>query len=123
MQNSIYKNLITTYSAKILQQKTKLNLLAWLRLGFFILLAFSIYQCVIQQNAFWIISAAISLVLFIVAIRWYNKQQYEKKFVTALADINSTEDAFLQTQISTFSTGKEFISENHPYDFDLDIFA
>ena len=120
---SIYQDLYTSYTNKTKQLKTKLSLLSWLRLFSFLLLAYSIYQSFVHQNFLSMGSAVIFLVFFIFSIKRYAKQSYEKNFYTALANINQTETAFLETNQSKYATGLEFLTDNHAYAYDLDIFA
>ena len=122
-QQSIYQNLYTTYTTKTKQLKSKLSWLSWLRLFSFLFLGYSIYQSFVHQNFLSISSAIIFLALFIFSIKRYAKQSYEKNFYSSLASINQTEAAFLESNQSPYHTGSEFLTDDHAYAYDLDIFA
>lgn len=70
-----------------------------------------------------IISLAVSVVLFIFLIIRYDAVARAKEKFTVLSDINNRELGSLEGVFSSFSDGAEYISRDHPYSYDLDIFG
>ena len=108
-------------TAKILS--AKYNRFSIFRLIFFVL-TIGILIFLFSQNVWLgIVGTIILLTLFARFVFWHQGFQKERKHNSNLSLINKNEEAAMKDNHSAFDGGKEFISADHPYAYDLDIFG
>lgn len=74
----------------------------------------------------WAVLAGIALVTllpFILLIKYHNRLFYRKDYLEKKIEINRQELAALDYDISGFDSGEEFIDATHLYAYDLDVFG
>lgn len=74
----------------------------------------------------WAVLAGIALVTllpFILLIKYHNRLFYRKDYLEKEIEINRQELAALDYDISGFDDGEEFVNPAHPYTYDLDVFG
>ena len=101
----------------------KYNRFSLIRLIFFVL-AIGILIVLYSQHI-WIglLATLIMIALFARFVFWHQQFQKEQKHNANLSLINEHEEAAMNDDHSAFDGGKEFISADHPYAYDLDIFG
>ncbi len=119
----IYHSLFTTYTAKTVSLRKKLNGLSFFRLLLFCAFIFLGYKSIQTGQAIFIISTILALVAFLLIIRVYDNVQRQLTFYKALVKLNQHEIDFLNGRPSVYNTGKEYTDPHHPYSYDLDLFG
>ncbi len=101
----------------------KYNRFSIIRLLFFVL-AIGLLILLYSLNI-WLglVSTVILLVLFARFVFWHQGFQREQKHHSHLSQINKNEEGAMNDDHSNFDGGNEFISADHPYAYDLDIFG
>ena len=123
MVNADYKQRAAVFSAKAQDLKKKASGVSFTRLLTFLLFVWMVYQCT-QQGTGVVIGLTIAVFgAFLLLVKWYDKLQAQKLFFTALAECNTKEEQFLQTNRSPYDAGAEFEDPHHPYSYDLDLFS
>lgn len=120
---SVYKERAAQFIQKTIYLKTKLRWLSLIRLLAFIAFIFALYQCTQTGSAWVIVASALLFALFLFLINRYGSVQQQKQYYTALAAVNENEELFLETNKSTYETGKEYENPHHSYSYDLDLFS
>lgn len=67
--------------------------------------------------------ALVTLLPFILLIKYHNRLFYRKDYLEKEIEINRQELAALDYDISGFDDGEEFVNPAHPYTYDLDVFG
>lgn len=120
---SIYQERAKAFRQQTARLKTQLAWLSGIRLLSFLLFVYLLYVITQNTNAVVIAGAVISFIAFLLLIKWYDKQQQQKQYFSALALFNENEELFLQTNKSPYETGKEYENAHHAYSYDLDLFS
>lgn len=123
MSNTIYKDLLNQYTAKHHQLQQKLNWLSFSRLALFALFLFLAYRSTQSGNSLTILFTIVSLAAFFIVVRWYDRLEQDTIYYKALVKFNADEISFLETNKSSYPTGKEYEDPHHAYSYDLDIFG
>ncbi|WKN46089.1 MutS-related protein [Tunicatimonas pelagia] len=108
--------------AQILQKKY--NQVSILRIVFFVVAIISIvYLANARLTDLFIIALVVSVVGFVLIIRWHQriKQKYEHS--ERLSTINQEELHRLNYQLHSFDSGETYQDARHPYSGDLDVFG
>jgi len=119
-----YQRNIAAQSDKLQKLEALFSRLSVLRLivffggGAFVILLYNYYGPYALIS-----SVAIVLLIFIPLVRRSAKVEKEIAFCKALLTINRNESAYLEGDLSPFFDGRECISADHPYTYDLDIFG
>lgn len=101
----------------------KYNRFSIFRLLFFVL-GIGVLILLFSQNIWLgIASTVVLLVLFARFVFWHQAFQKEQKHNLNLSEINKNEEAAMNDNHSAFDGGEEFVSADHPYAYDLDIFG
>lgn len=120
----IFQSNIQQYQSTSLKLTQVLNRLSTLRLIVFL---FSLTIIVILANERLGILLLIVFSLFVLGfgliIKRYNQIAYDKRHAVFLREINEDEILKRENKLSGFPTGQIFISRDHPYVADLDIFG
>jgi len=112
------------YDAKLLNLSKMIKSISFLRLFIFVISSIILITLfsVNLITPFFIIFP-ISIICFALVIKHHNKIVYLKKHTSFLKTINESEILRETCNLEEFVTGHEFINQNHPYTFDLDIFG
>jgi len=125
MQNpeNIYKERIEKFSARLSIQRRRLGLISVLRLLSFITAFLSLFLLTRVSVEAGIITSLLILIFFFVLVKRYNLLTRKKAHTENLVQINSEEKAVLKHIYNQFDGGDEFISTDHPFTPDLDVFG
>lgn len=118
-----YKSLLTHHKKKADELHQRLTILSFFRFLLFIAFIFFGYKAMRTGDHAFTIASLISLAIFFIILRLYDRSQKIAAFHKALAKINSDEIDFLEGKPSVYNTGKDYIDPHHPYSYDLDIFG
>lgn len=122
-KGSVYKLLVTKHTEKADDLNAQLSILSFLRLILFCAFLFLGYKAMRTGDHAFTVASLLSLVIFFVVLRLYDKTQIRAAFHKALGKINKDEIDFLEGAPSGYNTGKDYIDSHHPYSYDLDIFG
>ncbi len=120
---TIYRQRIGEFISEIDHLRKPLRWIPWLRLLMFLLTGVSLYFH-FRNPGFLFISASVFFFVGFIFAGWYDN--HLKKRILRLQQmifINEQEIKALNDDYSGFDPGIEFISQDHPYTFDLDIFG
>lgn len=127
--NSI-EELITAYRGIAEESKLKLNKVQQqiYRIGTLRLLLFlaGVVGVIYFWSESWAVLAtivAVTLLPFILLIKYHNRLFYKKDYLEKKIEINEQELAALNYDTSAFDDGEEFVNPAHLYTFDLDVFG
>ena len=120
---STYQSLLSTYTAKAKSLNLQLSWFSFFRLILFCGFIFLGFKSIQTGDRLFIFSTILSLIVFLLFIRLYDKFQSQAVFYTELAKLNQNEINFLNEQPSVYADGKEYTDPHHPYSYDLDIFG
>ena len=125
MQNpeTIYEARIEKFRARLKIQKRRLSLISVLRLLSFIIAFLSLFLLTRVSVEAGIYTSLLTLVFFFVLIKRYNLLTRKKAHTENLVQINSEEKAVLKHIYNQFDGGDEFLSTDHPFTPDLDVFG
>ena len=120
----IYQENIEKYNVKALRLQKLLNRISLLRLFIFLISS----TIIITLFSFNLITPVfiifpIFILCFAFVVKHHNKLAYLKKHTSFQKRINEFEIQREQCNLQEFDTGQKFISQNHPYASDLDIFG
>ncbi|WP_297087058.1 hypothetical protein [uncultured Draconibacterium sp.] len=119
--SKIYKQKLLVYTSQLLQVTTKVKRMAWLRFVTFVAIFIPIFV------AGWsIISLCLMLPLIVLFFYLIKKNvQLEKRKQKLIVKKKLLEDELkaLDHSFLHFYCGEEFLSINHPYSYDLDLFG
>lgn len=76
-----------------------------------------------ESWAVWAGIAIVTLLPFILLVKYHNRLFYKKDYLEKKAEINRQELAALDYDFSAFDDGSEFTDPAHLYTFDLDVFG
>lgn len=120
----IFRDKVQGYKTSAAGFIPELNSLSYTRLAVFLITGILIMF--FAANG-WIIpvagTAITGAVLFVLTLHRYNRIATEKKRVDFLMQINEAELLRIDNNLSTFSTGNEFLNRSHDYAADLDVFG
>jgi hypothetical protein len=121
--NRYYSDRIESFTARVRDIRKRINLIAALRLVTFISgIAVAIY---IYRFSPWftLITVAVFTAIFLILVRQSVMADEKKRFFNNLVNVNSRELLRFEGNITGFDPGKEFLSIDHHYSSDLDIFG
>jgi hypothetical protein len=120
---SIYQQRIGEFDHTIARLQKPLRWIPWLRLLLFTVTGFSVFYAVKFPGGLFIAISGLAFAGFLLA-GWYDSRLKRKIHgLQLLKQINEQEINALQGDYSKFDPGIEFISQDHPYTHDLDIFG
>ena len=103
--------------------KKRNNIISFFRLLCVILFLVTVYFYYHQSNIILFFVAIIIVTIFLVLVKYHDKQRYLTKINHALIKINKDEILYLNSKSIPFDDGIEFNNFSHLYCFDLDIFG
>ncbi|WP_276504355.1 MutS-related protein [Terrimonas pollutisoli] len=118
-----YQSLLSKYTARANALTQQLRWFSFFRLLFFCGFIYLGFKSIQTGDRILIISTIVSLIIFLLFIRVYDKLQSSASFYKELAKLNSNEIDFLKGQPSVYADGKEYTDPHHPYSYDLDLFG
>lgn len=118
-----YKSQIAIHTVDLKRVKLKRNVVTSLKLFSFGLIVYMLYLMISAnfQFALWIIGAMVISLIVLSVID--TKIVTRINILSELIELLNNELLYLKGDLSTFKTGKEYISTAHPYTYDLDIFG
>ena len=119
----IYKNRLAGYSREISRLQKPLGFIAPVRLALFAAIGFLVYFYLKDHNLIFIGLAMLSFAGFIITGIYDSRLKSEIKRNRLLIRINEQELTALAGDTSAYDPGNEFLSQDHPYTFDLDVFG
>ena len=118
----VYRQKVAYYTKEVLTFRRKMNLMSFLRLFVFIVLAGEVYYCFRQFDYRFIFAIAITTIVFVMLVFIHSGFSDKKVLYEKLLEINANEIAVLNNQPSFFSDG--LLDGSHEsYEEDLDIFG
>ena len=119
---NFYQNIIDKEKKKLHPLKKKIFIVAILRL---LVVLFSIILCYLNWNNRIHVGAIIliSLLAFILLLKFHNKLFYKKKYSLTLIKIANDEYKALHYDFTPFDGAPEYIQTEHSFSYDLDLFG
>lgn len=112
------------FRLEVEQEEKQLLLLSVLRFICFIGgAALTIFLFLENKPAFGILSAFLTIVLFMLLLKLYSTHTDKKEFAGNLVSINSNEAASLNGDLSGFDPGNQFSDHSHDFSYDVDLFG
>ena len=120
--NTFYQERLTQIQSDLKALKSRLRLLGTLRLLTFLAMGFGVYFFFGEMT--WVgINLATGLVLFLFLVNRYARVKSQFHFADELRKINEVELQRLKGDLSDADTGKSYISEEHDFNQDIDLFG
>lgn len=119
----IYKKRIDITDGQIQKLRRKETLLSAIKLTLVISGILLLVLLATKFALFPVLALVAVLILFIVAVAVHENVIKKRKFQEALKEINENEIKAAQGDFLEFDSGKEFVSTDHEYTSDLDIFG
>lgn len=119
----IYTKNIELFQQAYLQVKKKHQIVGAMRLVMFIGIIFCFYLSVSKADFKYLYVSAGFVVLFLILLKVHANYSWKMRYAKALLQVNQDEVDFLKNKQWPFKDGKEFLSFDHPYAYDLDIFG
>lgn len=119
---NFYQNIIDKEKKKLHPLKKKIFIVAILRL---LVVLFSIILCYLNWNNRIHVGTIIliSLLAFILLLKFHNKLFYKKKYSLTLIKIANNEYKALHYDFTPFDGAPEYIQTEHSFSYDLDLFG
>jgi len=120
---NIYNKRIQAFKNKELKVQKRLIVLSFLRFFSFII-AIALFVLLFKRvSPIILFGGVVSMTLFIIFVIQYLKQTDLLNHYKNLIKINREEKEVLNNNYSFFNDGTDYISRDHPYSYDLDIFG
>jgi len=120
---SVYQQRIAGYSEQSGRLRKPLRLIPWLRLVLIAGPGILLYDY-FRYHDYFFICGAVALFAGFLAAGWYDARlKARMRIFSRLTEINEREIRALDYDFSGFNPGNGFVSQDHPYTFDLDIFG
>lgn len=119
---NFYQNQINDFEAKLKSIKQKLVWVGMLRLSVFLLTGFACYFLRDSINIA-VVVGVVGLALFLFIVSKNTDIKLEKKRLQKLLELNNLEIRVLGGDIQGLDAGKQFITEGHHYNQDIDLFG
>ncbi|TDS50943.1 MutS-related protein [Myroides indicus] len=103
--------------------RTKYKTVGALRIFIFLVIIYFFYLSVSNGDFPYLYVSGIAVILFVVLLKIHAGLSFKTRYLKALVDINQNEINFLEKEEQPFEDGSEFITANHAYSHDLDIFG
>ncbi|MEI6683730.1 MAG: hypothetical protein WCO44_13925 [Bacteroidota bacterium] len=120
---SVYQQRIAGYAEQTERLRRPLSLVPWLRLVLIVGAGILLYDY-FRDHDFLFITGAVLLFAGFLAAGWYDARlKTGIRKLSRLTEINEREIRALGYDFSGFNPGNGFVSQDHPYTYDLDIFG
>lgn len=121
--SAAYRHIAEEARQKLNRVQQQIYRIGTLRLVLFIAGVAGIIYFRAESWAVWAGIALVTLLPFILLVKYHNRLFYKKDYLEKKAEINRQELAALDYDFSAFDDGSEFIDPAHLYTFDLDVFG
>lgn len=111
------------YQAELKKYKIRRNLITLCKLFDFGGMIALIYLFITESTLPLPALAILTVILFIILTAADTRMVYQQRKSKKLIHINSTEEKYLQGDLSAFAEGKSYLDPTHPYACDLDLFG
>ena len=119
-----FKNNISKYQQEDDRLSKLFNQISTIRIITFVsFLILAIYIADIPRATALAIVILLFLISFVALVKWHNKVKYARNHARFLKQINEEEIKRMEGDLSSFDDGIAFITEDHYYASDLDIFG
>lgn len=119
-----YQDNIQKYASETEQLGQRLNRISTLRLVAFLAMVTIIAVLAnAGQMVMLLVMAPVSVIAFLALMKHYNEVSQEKRNTVFLKELNETELKRLNSQLADFDPGTGFLSTDHAYVSDFDIFG
>ncbi|WOK06534.1 DNA mismatch repair protein MutS [Imperialibacter roseus] len=123
-KEAFFKARITTFERQTSEVAGKLREWSTYRIGIFVVSIIALVYFANERMAWPVFFVLVGFFLiFGSLVNVYNKTKKNLSFLKSMLAVNQDEVRRQQLDIKHLSDGKEFLSENHPYVADLDIFG
>lgn len=120
---AIYQERINRFSDEIAKIRKPLAWIPWVRFFLFIMTGVAVYNSFRVPGSIFIFASVLAFAGFLLA-GWYDSRLKRTiKRLEILSLINQHEVAALGGDLGAFGAGNRFVSHDHPYSHDLDIFG
>ena len=117
-----YSQNLHFFTEKQSKIKSRLWVSALLRLSMFVVFLISLYYILNSSESIFKVFAVVSLILFIVAVRYSLDLKEKKNWADQMVFINANELNILANKLNAFDNGSRFL-EKEGYSGDLDVFG
>lgn len=119
----IYLKLLSDYENQVTKLESTIKTVSIIRLSLFVLLIFFIYKSLETESVYYWLAFAISLISFLILLKYHSKLFNRRSFIEKLVIINKEELQAIEGDISAFGAGEEYEIPGHDFSLDLDIFG
>lgn len=121
--SATYRHIAEEAGRKLNRVQQQIYRIGTLRLLLFVAGVAGIIYFRAESWAVWAGIAIVTLLPFILLVKYHNRLFYKKDYLEKKAEINRQELAALDYDFSAFDDGSEFTDPAHLYTFDLDVFG
>lgn len=121
--SATYRHIAEEAGQKLNRVQQQIYRIGTLRLLLFVAGVAGIIYFRAESWAVWAGIAIVTLLPFILLVKYHNRLFYKKDYLEKKAEINRQELAALDYDFSAFDDGSEFVDPAHLYTFDLDVFG
>ncbi len=118
-----YNNRVEELKKQLKSKYDKRNILTIAKVIFFVITCIGIYKWINSADEIFSLMVFPPIILYIFLNKIETGLLNEIDILNSLVDINSNELMYLKGDFSKFSTGDEYLDNDHPYSKDLDIFG
>ncbi|MHC5201341.1 MutS-related protein [Myroides sp. LJL119] len=119
----IYTKNIELFEKAYQKVKSKHKIVGAIRLVMFLGIVYCFYLSVSRSDFTYLYICGGFVVLFIILLKIHADYSWKMSYAQALLQVNQDEVDFLENKKWPFEDGKEFLTLDHPYAYDLDIFG
>lgn len=119
----VYNRKIIAKKILIAKNKVNRNICLSLRILSFVLFIFFLYQSIFSTQTHTIFCLIVFAVIYVIAIKWDAQLESKKNKLNIFIKNYEIELEYLEGDYTNLSEGKKYISTEHSYTYDLDIFG
>jgi hypothetical protein len=121
---NFFKDNINKYQEEDSRLSKLFNQISTIRIvAFIIFLILAVYVADIPNAKLLGIVIILFLISFVILVKWHNRVKHARNHVRHLKKINEDEIKRLEGDLSSFEEGTEFITKDHYYASDIDVFG
>ncbi|MCP1995548.1 DNA mismatch repair protein MutS [Flavobacterium sp. HSC-61S13] len=119
----LYQKFFDQFAAQFHLLRKKYRIVGTVRLVVVLAIIYLFYKFLSteQSSYLWVVLGLV--VFFIILMRIHMSMSWKMRYHQALMELNEEEIGFLRDKKKPFDDGKEFLQQQHPYAYDLDIFG
>ncbi len=120
----VFEQRLKTFKSVEIKLKKSNNNISVLRVALFLVfLSIGLYALQAENMFLFLTSIVVFVFIFGIILNYHRKIRKNLKLTSVLAGINEDELKRMHWDIHGFDGGEEFMEENHPYSYDIDIFG